>query len=202
MKFITLTIGPLSNNCYILSGDEKNAVIIDPAGNYPKITETLTGAGFSPSYVLLSHGHFDHIGAVKQLQDVGAEVWLHPNDRDKITSFRRTTPFVPDKNLVDGQILNLAGLEIKVIHTPGHTSGGICFHINNMLFSGDTLFHGNFGRTDLPSGNFEQLKRSVKEKLFTLPPETIVYPGHGGSPPGEEETTIGEERLNNSILRL
>ena len=196
MKFITLVTGMLQNNCYILSGDGKNAVIIDPAGNYPKISGTLKDAGLSPAYVLLTHGHFDHIGAVKQLQDGGAQVYLHRSDVDKIGArgFGRVEPFVPDCDLSDGQILKLAGLEITVIHTPGHTSGGICFLTNGLLFSGDTLFHGDVGRTDLPSGNYEQLIRSIKEKLFILPPETKVYPGHA------ESTTIGEETRNNNCV--
>ena len=192
MKFIRLVIGPLENNCYILSGDGLGAVIIDPTGNFPEITAALDGAGLAPSAVLLTHGHFDHIGAAKRLQDAGAEIYIHAGDIDKIGSgmgFGRVTPFTLDKTFSDGEILQLAGLEIKIIHTPGHTSGGVCFYCSfeNVLFTGDTLFNGDIGRTDLPSGNYTQLIRSIKEKLFILPPCTKVFPGHGGG------TTIGDE---------
>jgi len=189
MKLITIVIGPLQNNCYILSGDGKNAVIIDAPGNFTKIEEALKEAGLSPAYVLLTHGHFDHVGAAKRLQGAGAKIYLHPDDTDMTGSgLWRVKSFSPDFAMSDGQALNLAGLKITVIHTPGHTSGGVCFLTSGMLFSGDTLFCGGIGRTDLPSGNHAQLKSSIKEKLFTLPPETEVFPGHG------EKTSIGNEK--------
>jgi len=201
--FKKLVLGRLRTNCYILSGDGANAVIIDPATEYAKISGALSAANLMPKYVLLTHGHFDHHGAAKRLQDDGALIYLHKNDWDKIDKgygFVLPKTFIPDRTLNDGEALSLAGLEIKVLATPGHTSGSVCFqmikHFYNALFSGDTLFHADVGRTDLPSGNFAALKKSVLEKLYILPPETIVYPGH------DEETTIGEEREYNTAVRV
>ncbi|MCL2751288.1 MAG: MBL fold metallo-hydrolase [Firmicutes bacterium] len=187
MELIKLVIGRLQNNCYILNGDGRDAVIVDPSGQYPLIAETLDKRGLSPAHVMLTHGHFDHTGAARKLQAAGARIYLHPADLDKINAWPgKSEPFAPDIYLEDGQILKLAGLEIEVIHTPGHTGGGVCFLVGGTLFSGDTLFRGDVGRTDLPSGDYGQLVKSIRERLFALPSDTRVLPGH------EEETTVGE----------
>ncbi|GHV01083.1 MBL fold hydrolase [Clostridia bacterium] len=202
MFFQTLNVGKLRNNCYILSGDGANAVIIDPATEAAKIEAALMVARLAPTAVLLTHGHFDHHGAARRLQEAGAEIYLNKSDWvliKKGMGFVLPKAFTPDHDLTDGQILTLAGLTIRVIATPGHTPGGVCFlfeSINRpLLFSGDTLFHTDVGRTDFPGGDFATLKKSILEKLYTLPPETLVYPGH------EEETTIGEEREHNTVVR-
>ena len=221
----------MANNCYILSGDGRTAVVIDPATEYGKIGAALDAVNLTAKYVLLTHGHFDHHGAARALQEMGAEIYLNKNDWYKIkdglgrrlsekifASGHDSKTFTPDHDLTGGEVLDFAGLKIEVVGTPGHTSGGVCFFIGGfifddncrfgdtlrielpenipVLFSGDTLFHTDVGRTDLTDGDFTALKRSVLEKLYTLPPETIVWPGH------EEETTIGEERENNLIIRI
>jgi len=199
MKILTLVIGPLRNNCFIISGNGKDAVIIDPAGQYPTIKNKLEESGLTGRLsVLLTHAHFDHIGAVSRFQSDGAEVYLHSDDEDKIAVQpfgMKIASFTPDKILEDGQILNLANLNIKIIHTPGHTSGSVCFLINDMLFSGDTLFLNSVGRWDFPSGNFMQLEKSIRERIYTMAAETKVFPGHG------EKTTVGHEIINNEIIK-
>jgi glyoxylase-like metal-dependent hydrolase (beta-lactamase superfamily II) len=189
----------MSNNCYILSGDGVSAVVIDPSGQYNKIDAALKEAGLNVAAILLTHGHFDHYGAAKRLRDnYGAPIYVHPADADKIGEgygLVNAERFTPDRALTDGDVLHLAGLDITVIHTPGHTGGGVCFLTEGRLFSGDTLFHGDVGRTDFPTGNAAELARSIRERLYTLPLETEVLPGH------EEATTIGEEALHNTVIR-
>jgi glyoxylase-like metal-dependent hydrolase (beta-lactamase superfamily II) len=198
MKFITLVVGILNNNCYILSGNDADCIVIDPGGDCPAIEGALRTAGLTCRDVLLTHGHFDHWGAARALQEAGAKIHLHEADMDRLNEtfgVPRARSFTPDAYLTDGQILRTAGLDIKVIHTPGHTLGGVCFLIGDMLFSGDTLFAGDVGKTSYPWGSFELLARNIREKLYVLPPETKVFPGH------EESSTIGRERLYNAAVR-
>jgi glyoxylase-like metal-dependent hydrolase (beta-lactamase superfamily II) len=213
-----LVQGFLGNNCYILSGDNKDAVVIDPCKNADKILSAVKDEGLELKYILLTHGHFDHVGAVKELQSPWVHVYLGKDDVDKIDGVRARA-FKADSLLEGDEELNLAGLNIKVIATPGHTGGGMCFFvaaneerqaaddvrcemgdgshgatslspITYHLFTGDTLFKEGIGRTDLPSGDYDELMKSIKEKLFVLPEDTVVYPGHG------DETTILNERAH------
>lgn len=200
MFFEKLVLGPLDTNCYILSGDGKNALVIDPADRYPLIKKVLDGAGLVAEAVLITHGHLDHYIAVRELQSGGAPVYMNFADKCLIGDdfgygYPNPVVFFPDKNIGDGEVLNHAGLNIKVIHTPGHTVGGVCFLTSDMLFSGDTLFFHYIGRTDLPTADKTALVKSIKEKLYILPPETRVFPGH------DEETTIGYERKNNYYVK-
>ena len=191
-------MGFLGTNCYIISGDNKSAVVIDPGADFKKLKSVLETSGLKAESVLLTHGHFDHHRAAKEFQETGVKIYLHRADEKLIAYAMRTIQpvlFTPDVYIDGGQTLELAGLSIDVIHTPGHTPGGVCYYVGGILFSGDTLFHGDTGRTDLKGGNFEQIKDSVLNKLFVLPDETKVYPGH------EEETTIGEEKLWNTVTR-
>jgi len=196
--FKRIPVGFIRANCYIISGDKTNAVLIDPGGDYEKLKTVLDGSNLRAEAVLLTHGHYDHHRAAKQFQDAGAKIYMHAADREIIPyihGFVKPVMFEPDFDVSDGETLSLAGLEIKVMHTPGHSKGGVCYYINNVLFTGDTLFHGDVGRTDLPGGNAAALRESIRKKLYALPDDTVVYPGH------EEETTIGEEKRFNNYVR-
>ena len=202
MKIVTFQVGPMRANAYLVFKEgSKSALLIDAGGNYPRIIDVACENGVKIDYVLLTHGHFDHVGAVAKLQKDGAKVYMHTNDVDKVTTDKSlcgithisVEKFTPDVLVWDGDKLELGDLLVEVIHTPGHTSGGVCYLIGDNLFSGDTLFHGSFGRVDLGDGNMRSLKESIIEKLFILPESTTVYPGH------EEATTIGREKQYNPI---
>lgn len=192
-----MPVGPLGTNCYILSGDNETAAVIDPGADYRRIDTVLTGNGLRPAAVLLTHGHFDHQGAAKAFQDAGVKIYMNRADESyihKAPHFIKPAIFKPDVYPEDGGILEIAGLKIEVIFTPGHTPGGVCFYTGGLLMSGDTLFYRDVGTTELEGGDFEALQNSILTRLYTLPGDTRVYPGHG------EETTIGEEmRLNHYV---
>lgn len=202
--------GDFSTNCYLLmNNDIKKCVVIDPADYFEEIWKTVGNNGCVLDGILLTHGHFDHITDAKRLSDYyNIRVYAYKDeaallaDPDKNLSahmgYERLV--LDDKNcewLTDGQTIELAGITFKVVHTPGHTEGGVCYYVEdtNMLFSGDTLFKGSVGRTDFPTGNATKLTESIKTKLFVLPDETQVYPGHGDS------TDIGSERIHNPFIR-
>ncbi len=179
-----IVVGDLQTNCYILTdAKSKNCVIIDPGADSARIKGRLSSEGLSPSFIINTHAHPDHVGANKEFN---LPVYIHKND----------AKFLPgvNKPLNDGDKIQLGNLAIDVIHTPGHTPGGICLLCGNSLFSGDTLFASCVGRTDLPGGNEAQLINSIKNKLFVLNDDIKVYPGHGS------ETTIGNEKLNNPLV--
>lgn len=202
MEIISKTLGILTANCFILRTDSE-ALIIDPGGNYEIIRPYIAGRRLA--YILNTHGHYDHIGANNQLKahhdtvlavgSCDAEMLLDP---ELNLSIMVDTPYIsvtPDVVLNDGDTLNFGGKTIEVIYTPGHTKGSVCFHMDNILFSGDTLFSHSVGRTDLPTGSFQELENSIKTRLYTLPDETKVYTGHG------EDTLIGEEKRFNDFVR-
>jgi glyoxylase-like metal-dependent hydrolase (beta-lactamase superfamily II) len=178
MKLINLKLGFLKTNCYILSGDNKNAVIIDPASEFSRIEENLKKENLIPVAVLVTHSHYDHIGAVSDFREMNVPIFMQK-----------------DGNVKDGEIFEFAGLKIKAIATAGHTSDSVCYLTGDSLFAGDTLFRGTVGRWDLPTGNFEELEKNVREKLYTLPDEIKVFPGH------LESTTIGHEKRYNDTVK-
>jgi len=196
-----IVVGELDTNCYVLAGkNSKEAVVIDPGADADSITAVLDRKGLKLNSIILTHGHFDHIGA---LDDFDVPVYVHADDLEfmKNSSMNLSSGFGVDKKfdarfkvLTDGEIISVADLKIFVIHTPGHTPGGICLKTGSMLFSGDTLFRNGIGRTDLPGGSFEQISRSIKEKIFTLNDSLIVFPGHGPA------TTVKEEKEGNNFL--
>ena len=183
--------GMMGINCYIIQDEEtKETMVIDPGGSFPKIEEMLGVLGANVKYILLTHCHADHIGAVNEVKEkFGGKILIHRFDEEGLKN-----PIInlsthiglgnivldDDSRLNDGDILHVGNLEFKVIHTPGHTVGGICVYCEKekLLFSGDTLFRGSWGRTDLPTSNFEQIIESITTKLMVLPEDTIVYPGH------------------------
>ena len=206
-KIKLMVLGPVATNCYILYNDEfKEAVLIDPADRFEIIKKFIDEESLKLKAVLLTHGHFDHIGAAKEIcGSYNVELYAHESEKEVLENPRynlseamgaEQLSLTPDKELVDGQIIELIGLLIKVIHTPGHTPGGVCYYISseNILFSGDSLFACSIGRTDFPGGSSSDLIRAVREKLFTLPDGTKVFPGHG------EQTSISYEKLHNPFV--
>ncbi len=194
MKMKQLILGYMENNCYIkASADGKIVYIIDPATEAEKIIECVEHHfEFEKAVILLTHAHADHIGAVKEISEhfLIDEIMLKSEDIDLYESQANCIPpwFPLQKNLPKTVEVHDTD-DFQVIMTPGHTRGGVCYYFqqDNELFSGDTLFYRSVGRTDLPGGDWNTLHKSIREKLFTLPQETIVYPGHG------ESSTIGEE---------
>ena len=195
--------GQLENNMYLVADEaSKKAVLIDASSNIPELIEA--AKDYDVEYILLTHGHFDHIMGLSSLkQALNAKAVISKDDlviSDNINEFTRlfglpdTTPPTYDLYVNDGDVLSVGNLEIKVIHTPGHTEGGVCYLIDGKLFSGDTLFRECVGRTDLFGGNFKKLSDSIKNKLFKLDGKIEVYPGHG------DMTTIEHEKKYNEII--
>lgn len=192
MDIITLPVGHLETNCYIVSLPERNdCFVIDPGDDADSIRAAAGGKEIAA--VLLTHGHYDHTGA---LNDLDVPVYMHPSDEIMLTDHQwsvtpRYDPFVPRKARVqyvmEGSQFSLCGVDITVLHTPGHTPGSVCYQTAEALFSGDTLFHRGYGRTDMIGGDFRQLVASLR-RLYRLPGETPFYPGHG------ESSTIAKER--------
>ncbi len=196
-------IDKIVTNCYIVQDEEtKETMVIDPAAECDKIVEMLDIIGAKLKYIYLTHCHGDHIGAAEELKNIkNGKVLIHAEDYEglknpdiNLTGFMSEKPisFEADARVNDGDILHLGNLEFKVIHTPGHTKGGSSLYCEaeQMLFSGDTLFKGMWGRTDLPTSSFEDIMNSITNKLLVLPDETIVYPGHGISTKIVEEEPI------------
>lgn len=179
-------------NCYIIEDEEtKDIIVIDPGGEAEKIIELIDTLGGNLKYIYLTHCHGDHIGALSELKNAkGGKVLIHSYDYEGLKNPNINLTAVlsesaisieADARVIDQDILHIGNIEIKVIHTPGHTKGGSSLYCEKerMLFSGDTLFKGMWGRTDLPTSSFEDIMKSINNKLLVLPDETIVYPGHG-----------------------
>ena len=192
-----------STNCYIIQDEEtKETMVIDPAGDVDKIVEMLDILQAKLKYIYITHCHGDHIGGVKELKErYGGQIITERNSAENLLNpdINLTTyigfgglTIEADARIDEGDLLHLGELEFKVLHTPGHTSGSSCLYCEDekLLFSGDTLFRGTWGRTDTPTGNFDDIINSITKKLMILPDETIVYPGHGKSTMIREEKPI------------
>ncbi len=201
----SLTVGPIQANCYILGCEEtKEAVVIDPGDEADRILMTLARSGLTLRYIINTHGHFDHVGANKRLKRAtGAAILIHRLDAPMLNQLAASAAAwgmaaedspAPDRMLEEGDTIDVGTITLKVLHTPGHTPGGISLATDGGVFVGDTLFAGSVGRTDFPGGNAATLKQSIQAKLFTLADETIVYPGH------MEPTTVGKERRTNPFV--
>lgn len=205
VKINKIETGFLGVNTYIVCAEgSKECVLIDTGGDYNRIVCCCKELKVAPKAVLLTHGHFDHIGACKDFLDDGLDVYINFAD-DGFTKCPRldgfpdvskfTKPFSCTKYVNDGDILNIAGLKIKVITTPGHSKGSVCYLIDDALFTGDTLFHMSIGRTDFEGGDMGELIASVEKKLFVLS-DKRVFPGHG------EESSLNFEKVNNPYFQL
>ncbi len=202
-----LVVGALATNCYIIANNNtKSCAVIDPGDDSKKIMNIIESEGFKLEKILITHSHVDHICAADELKSAsGACIVISSTDgaifgNDAITlcnAFGACAPkSKPDVFVDDGDLIEVAGFAARVIATPGHTPGSVCFYFESesILFSGDTLFYESIGRTDFPGGSFNSILQSIKDKLFTLPPDTKVYPGHNG------DTTIIHEKESNFYI--
>jgi len=204
LKVIRLVLGPLNTNCYIIYTKEKKAAVIDPAFSAEVIESAIEKCGLVLDKILLTHAHFDHIMAAEELHKAGVKLCLHAQDVDMLQDptlncmadfLGKSFKFTPPECLLeDGDVIELGGEVIRVMHTPGHTKGSVCYITDGIIFSGDTLFCGGVGRTDLYGGNYDTLMGSLK-KLNELDGEYTVCPGHG------ESTLLSKERSDNIYMR-
>ena len=201
----TLAVGPIMANCFVLGCDTtQEAAVIDPGDEPDRILLALAESNLTVKLIINTHGHFDHVGANKKLKDVtGAPILIHPLDAPMLNqlassaaAWGMTAENSPpaDRELQDGDQINFGKINLKVLHTPGHTPGGISLYTDHEAFVGDTLFAGSIGRTDFPGGSFKTLKESIQQKLFALGDDLKVYPGHN------QPTTIGVERRTNPFV--
>jgi glyoxylase-like metal-dependent hydrolase (beta-lactamase superfamily II) len=200
-----LELAPFGSNCFIVSAEsDKEGMIIDPGADADRILSRIKDLGLEIKLIVLTHGHMDHVGAVREVKEAtGADIAIHTEDAEALQArnpmammlrLSLQAPPPPDRLLDDGDSIDIGDLHFLVIHTPGHTLGGICLLGGGVVFTGDTLFNLGIGRFDMPGGDGRQLMDSILTKLMVLPDETIVYPGHG------PDTTIGIERQWNPFL--
>ena len=200
-----LPVGPLGVNCYIIASEEtKKAIVVDPGDEADTILKKVEELGLNVDLIVLTHAHFDHTMALAKVKDAtGAKFALHPLEIPNLNKvpgefanwFGPLDPLPePDFTLQDGDKAGVDGVELTVIHTPGHTPGGICLLGDGFVLSGDTLFMLSVGRADFPGSDWDQLLESIRTRLLVLPDETMVYPGHGG------RTKIGLEKAQNPFV--
>lgn len=203
MEITILTVGPIQTNCYIVNKEGSSfCIVIDPGEEADKIASYIRKKGWKNEGILLTHGHFDHITGVSELVSlVGGKVYAYEGEKELMGDPRQNGSMMmgyelaiePECLLRDGQQFSVAGMDFKVLHTPGHTKGSCCYYAEEekILFSGDTIFMESVGRTDFPTGSARELIDSVRNKVLTLPSDVKIYPGHG------PETTVAYEMANN-----
>ncbi len=199
----SLEVSMFGTNCYLVGcAETQEGVVIDPGADGKRILNEIQGLGLKIKYIINTHGHVDHIGANSRLKEaLGVPILLHQEDFELYRNPGFGLGLVlgkqpqPDRFIQEGERISFGKLELEVLETPGHTKGGISLLLPGAVFTGDTLFAGSIGRTDLAGGSYKEIMRSIKERLVTLPPKTLVYPGHG---PG---STIGEEAQFNPFIR-
>lgn len=200
-----LSVGPLQVNCFVVACQRtREAMVIDPGEDGPRILQLAESSGYQVKKIVNTHGHFDHIGANQPVKEAtGAVLMMHEADLPLLQNARNHAQAYgltvspspdPDKFLNEGDVFSVGEQSFSIFHVPGHSPGSICLLSDGHLFVGDVLFAGSVGRTDLPGGDFDALIEGVREKLFRLPAETIVHPGHG------PDTTIGREKQTNPFV--
>jgi len=199
-----LSLGPIGTNCYIVQASPQaaEAVVVDPSGDVPELRLRLAQLGARCTAILVTHGHWDHLVGVADLAEgVGAPVYMAEGERGLLEDPGRFTPptislraYAPDVLLAGGESIVGAGIEFTVVSVPGHSPAHLAYHADSCLFSGDVLFAGSVGRTDLPGADWDTLLESIRSLVESFGPETIVYPGHGPA------TTLGEELARNPFL--
>jgi len=196
MKIKRILVGSLATNCYIVYTDKKDAFIIDPGDEADVIEKFIKINDLKVKFIINTHSHIDHIKADAEL---GYPVYIHKTDAESLEYPEKNssayvlgdfTPCKPARLLDDNEIVDFDEVKLQILYTPGHSIGGICIKVGNIVFTGDTLFKDGIGRTDLPDGSYEQIMSSIRDKLLCLDDEMTIYPGHG------EESTIGRERVN------
>ncbi|MBR6529761.1 MAG: MBL fold metallo-hydrolase [Firmicutes bacterium] len=206
MKITKYMTGPLQVNTYFAYDEETNkGFIVDPGGYDSRITDEINAANVELEYIILTHGHGDHIGGVEQFKVdfPNAKVVAHELEREMLQDarinssmeiFMRPITIEADKYVRDKESLNVGNMELTFLHTPGHTKGGMCISIDNVIFSGDTIFRYSIGRTDFYGGDFRTLINSIKDRLFYFPDDTVLLPGHMGA------STIADEKRGNPFV--
>jgi glyoxylase-like metal-dependent hydrolase (beta-lactamase superfamily II) len=202
-----LAVGPIMANCFVIGCEETlEGAVIDPGADAKRIMDVVSSAGLRVTKIINTHGHFDHVGANQEIKAItDAELIIHALDAPMLSqldqmagafgmSVENSPP--PDRTVDEGDRIAVGHLTLAVLHTPGHTPGGISLHSDGCVFVGDTLFQGSIGRTDFPGGNYDTIIHSIREKLFPLGDQVVVYTGHG------PETAIGTEKQFNPFARL
>lgn len=203
-----MIVGSMAVCCYIVACENKKvAAVIDPGGDEGRIAAEAKNMGVKVEYIIATHGHPDHVCGNKKLQELtGAKIIMHAADeaffgKPEVKHYFSMLGLAPsppaDRQVMDGDEIMIGDVTLRVIHTPGHTPGGMCLYNAPDLFTGDTLFVGGLGRTDFPGGSHQELLASIRNRLLVLPPETVVWPGHGY---GGSRSTIGDEMRSNPFL--
>jgi hydroxyacylglutathione hydrolase len=204
MKVDNIVVGPLQSNCFIVyDEDSHDAIVVDPGDEAEKIIRFIEARELKVSRIVCTHAHFDHVGAVTRLKEkTGASVMLHKGDLDiymradkqgALWGFHIEQPLAPDLYMIEGDEVAVGRFRLKVLHTPGHSPGGICLYGEGVILTGDTIFAGSVGRTDFPGGSLTELKRSFA-RIIELPPETRIFSGHGPL------TTVKNEKESNFFV--
>ena len=201
-----MAVGPVAANCYIVGSEKtRQGIVIDPGDDGDRIVAEIKKMGLTITSIVATHGHFDHVGAIKEVKDATKAAFaIHTDDAEaarqssemvaSMFGVKVEAPPEPDRLLKEGDVIEVGEYSFKVLHTAGHSQGGICLVGHGIVFTGDTLFNLGIGRTDFPGGDYDQLIGNIKKKLMTLPDETVVFSGHG------PKSTIGAERRMNSFL--
>lgn len=206
MKIIRIPVGIYAANCYIIySESTKDGIVVDPGGDADEILKIINEHNLIIKYIILTHGHADHIGGIIELNNIlDVPVMIHEGDSDILVDGNKNLSTIMAMGTIEteadviikgGEIIEFGDIKAEIIHTPGHTLGGISIKIEDSIITGDTLFAGSIGRTDLFGGDYNTIIESIKNKIMVYPDETRVYPGHGPT------STIGKERMSNPFLR-
>ena len=205
MVIRTVVTGNIEENCHLVWDENKRCLVIDPGDDCNRILKVVANEGLSVEKIILTHGHYDHVGAVSDLKEsTGALVVAYEEEKELILNpelslarYISSDFSIPqvDSYVKAGDSITVGDLSFIVMHTPGHTQGGMCLYGHGVLFSGDTVFYGTLGRWDFPTGNLSKLVHSITKQIFSLPDDTVIYSGHG------PETTVGMEKKQNEVLR-